>query len=179
MWGIEQYGVEPDMMTMAKGIANGYPLGAVIATPAIADSLTKPSISTFGGNPVSSAAANAVLSEIEDNDLTDNCRVQGARLRAGLEAIQQQHPRLIGEVRGMGLMQALELVVDETRGDRTPNPAAKAALFEETKKRGLLIGAGGLYGNVIRISPMLNVTADEVDEALAALAESFDAIDPS
>ncbi|HBU48299.1 MAG TPA: aspartate aminotransferase family protein [Myxococcales bacterium] len=177
MWGIEQYGVEPDMMTMAKGIANGFPLGAIIATPAIADSLEKPSISTFGGNPVSTAAANAVLDEIEQEKLVENCRVQGRRLRAGLKEIQGNHPEIIGEVRGMGLMQALELVVDETRKDRTPNPAAKAALFEQTKKRGLLIGAGGLYGNVIRISPMLNVTADEVDEALEGLAESFDAID--
>ncbi len=176
MWGIENYGVEPDMMTMAKGIANGLPLGAVIATPAIADSLTKPSISTYGGNPISTAAANAVLDEIEGNNLTHNCAEQGQRLRDGLEAIQRKHPDLIGEVRGMGLMQALELVADETAGDRTPNVAAKLALFEETKKRRLLIGAGGLYGNVIRISPMLNATADEIDEALHVLDESFDAL---
>jgi len=176
MWGIENYDVEPDMMTMAKGIANGLPLGAIIATPAIADSLTKPSISTYGGNPISTAAANAVLDEIEDNDLANNCQVQGRRLRIGLKAIQRKHPDIIGEVRGKGLMQALELVVDETIEDRTPNVKAKLALFEETKKRRLLIGAGGLYGNVIRISPMLNSTADEIDEALAILDESFDAL---
>jgi 4-aminobutyrate aminotransferase-like enzyme len=176
MWGIENFDVEPDMMTMAKGIANGLPLGAVIATPAVADSLTKPSVSTYGGNPISTAAANAVMDEIQNNDLPGNCRVQGQRLRAGLEAIQRKHPRIIGDVRGMGLMQALELVSDETAGDRTPNVAAKSALFEETKKRRLLIGAGGLYGNIIRISPMLNSTADEIDEALAILDESFDAL---
>ena len=176
MWGIENYGVEPDVMTMAKGIANGLPLGAVIATPAIADCLTKPSISTYGGNPISTAAANAVLDEIEGKNLTENCTVQGQRLRAGLEAIQRKHPDIIGDVRGMGLMQALELVADETAGDRTPNVAAKHALFEETKKRKVLIGAGGLYGNVIRLSPMLNASADEIDEALAVLDESFDAL---
>jgi 4-aminobutyrate aminotransferase-like enzyme len=116
------------------------------------------------------------MDEIQSNDLPGNCRVQGQRLRAGLEAIQRKHPDIIGDVRGMGLMQALELVSDETAGDRRPNVAAKNALFEETKKRRLLIGAGGLYGNVIRISPMLNSSADEIDEALSILDESFDAI---
>jgi alanine-glyoxylate transaminase / (R)-3-amino-2-methylpropionate-pyruvate transaminase len=176
MWGIENFGIEPEMMTMAKGIANGLPLGAVIATPAIADSLTKPSISTFGGNPISTSAAHAVLDEIEQQNLTENARVMGERMHVGMKAIQERHPDLIGDVRGMGLMQAFELVVDETRGDRTPNPAAKNALFVETKARGLLIGAGGLHGNIIRMSPMLNVTADEIDEGVKILSDSFDAM---
>jgi 4-aminobutyrate aminotransferase-like enzyme len=176
MWGIENFGIEPEMMTMAKGIANGLPLGAVIATPAIADSLTKPSISTFGGNPISTSAAHAVLDEIEQQNLTENARVMGERMHVGMKAIQERHPDLIGDVRGMGLMQAFELVVDETRGDRTPNPAAKNALFVETKARGLLIGAGGLHGNIIRMSLMLNVTADEIDEGVKILSDSFDAM---
>jgi 4-aminobutyrate aminotransferase-like enzyme len=97
----------------------------------------------------------------------------GALLRAGLEELKSRYPRTIGDVRGMGLMQALELVVDETTGDRTPDPAATGRVFEETRQRGLLIGKGGLYGNVFRIAPALNVTASDVDETLAILRESF------
>jgi 4-aminobutyrate aminotransferase-like enzyme len=176
MWGIEQYGVEPDMMTMAKGIANGLPLGACVATAAIADSFTKSTISTFGGNPVSCAAANAVLDIIERDDLARNAAARGEELRAGLLKIQSKYPRMVGDVRGMGLMQALELVVDETVKDRTPNTGAVKKLFEETKKRKLLIGKGGLYGNVIRISPALNIGKDEVDEAVRILEDSFAAM---
>jgi 4-aminobutyrate aminotransferase-like enzyme len=177
MFGIEHYGVEPDIMTMAKGVANGMPLGVTIATDEIANSLKKLTISTFGGNPISSAAALATLDVIEQDDLPANCEEQGARLRAGLVELQKKHPKLIGDVRGMGLMQALELVVDETAGDRTPNPAATVALFEATKQRGLLIGKGGLYGNIVRISPPMSVNAAELDEALAILSQSFAAID--
>lgn len=176
MWGIEQYGVEPDMMTMAKGIANGLPLAAVVATPAVADSFTKATISTFGGNPVSCAASNAVIDVIERDGLVDNAAKMGALLREGLEKLQKRFPRVIGDVRGMGLMQALELVADETKQDRTPNPNAVRALLEETKKRGLLIGKGGLHGNVVRISPPLNVTKDEIDEAIEKLGASFEAM---
>jgi len=175
-WGCEQYGVEPDIMTMAKGIANGLPLSATLATTAIADSFTKLTISTFGGNPISASAGKATIEVIEKHDLRRNAAVQGARLRAGLERIQKKYPRLVGDVRGMGLMQGVEIVVDETAGDRTPNPQAVNALFEETKKRGLLIGKGGLLGNCLRISPPLTVSAAEVDEALAKLEESFAAI---
>ncbi|HEV2104259.1 MAG TPA: aspartate aminotransferase family protein [Candidatus Eisenbacteria bacterium] len=176
-WGCEQYGVEPDMMTMAKGIANGWPLSATIATPAIADSFTKLQISTFGGNPVCVAAGRATVDVIEKHDLRRNAAVQGARLREGLEKLQRRHPRLIGDVRGMGLMQGVELVKDETAGDRTPVPQAVNALFEQTKKLGLLIGKGGLYGNCLRIAPPLTVTAAEVDEALEKLGASFAALE--
>ncbi|MEQ9077872.1 MAG: aspartate aminotransferase family protein [Sandaracinaceae bacterium] len=177
MWGIEQYGVEPDMMTMAKGIANGFPLGAIVTTAPIADSLKKGSISTFGGNPVSSTAANKVLEIIERDNLTGNAEAMGAILRGGLEALQKKHPKIIGDERGMRLMQALELVKDEEAGDRTPNPAATKALFEETKKRGLLIGKGGLWGNTVRIAPALNIGEDEIREGLKLLGESFAAME--
>ncbi|MEQ8765277.1 MAG: aspartate aminotransferase family protein [Planctomycetota bacterium] len=173
MFGIEHWGVEPDIMTMAKGVANGMPLGVTIATPEIADAFKAMTISTFGGNPMSAAAANATLGVIEDDGLVENSERQGQRLREGLEALQRKFPSVIGDVRGKGLMQALELVVDEQAGDRTPNPQATARLFEESKARGLLIGKGGLYGNAVRISPPLSVTADEVDEALKILGESF------
>jgi len=175
-WGCEQYGVEPEIMTVAKGIANGLPLSACIATPAVADSLKKLTISTFGGNPVSCAAANATIGYIERHDVLENAGVMGRRLRAGLERLQAKYPRAIGEVRGMGLMQGVELVEDETKGDRTPNTQATLRLFEETKKRALLIGRGGLYGNCLRISPPLTVTAAEVDEALGKLDEAFAAV---
>lgn len=176
MFGIEHWGVQPDVMTMAKGIANGMPLAACIATPEIADAFKKSQISTFGGNPMSCAAANATLGVIEDDKLVNNADVQGKRLREGLEDLKRRHPAVIGDVRGKGLMQALEIVVDEKSGDRTPNVPATLRLFEETKKRGLLIGKGGLFGNVIRTAPALNVGGAEIDEALKILRESFAAM---
>jgi alanine-glyoxylate transaminase/(R)-3-amino-2-methylpropionate-pyruvate transaminase len=174
-WGIEQWGVEPDILTMAKGIANGLPLGACIATPEIAASLKSLTISTFGGNPVSCAAANATIEIIEQEDLPGNAERMGRVLREGLEELQRRFPRTIGQVRGMGLMQALELVEDEAGGDRTPAKAMTARVFEETRRRGLLIGKGGLEGNCFRIAPALTVSRGEVEEALALLRGSFEA----
>jgi 4-aminobutyrate aminotransferase-like enzyme len=173
MFGIEQYDVQPDIMTMAKGIANGLPLGATITTGSIADALVKNSISTFGGNPVSCAAANAVIEIVERDNLTANCERQGKILRNGLEMIQKKYPVKIGDVRGMGLMQAIELVVDETKNDKTPDPKATDQFMEETKKRNLLVGRGGLHGNVIRISPPLNVTEKAVHEALQIIDDAL------
>ena len=173
MWGIEHWGVEPDIMTAAKGIANGLPLGMTIATPEIAAALKALTISTFGGNPVSTAAANATIQIIEEEDLPGNAARMGAQLRSGLEDLKARYPRSIGDVRGMGLMQAIELVSDETAGDRTPDPVMTGRVFEEARQRGLLIGKGGLYGNVFRIAPALNVTAPDVHEAIAILQESF------
>lgn len=174
MWGIEHHeGVEPDIMTMAKGIANGLPLGACLATVPIADSWKHGNIATFGGNPISTAAANATIDVITSEKLPDNATVMGKLLREGLEALKRKYPKGIGDVRGKGLMQAIELVVDETAGNRTPDAAATSRLFEETKKRGLLIGRGGLWGNVVRIAPALNVTKSEIEEGLKALDESF------
>ena len=173
MWGIEHWGVEPDVMTMAKGVANGLPLGVTIATPEIAASLKSVTISTFGGNPVSCAAANATLQLIEEEQLPARAARMGALLRAGLEELQRRYPRSIGDVRGMGLMQGVELVEDESTGNRTPAAALTQRLFEETKARGLLIGKGGLDGNVLRIAPALTVEADEVDEAITLLREAL------
>jgi alanine-glyoxylate transaminase/(R)-3-amino-2-methylpropionate-pyruvate transaminase len=176
MFGIEHWGVEPDIMTMAKGIANGMPLAACIATPEIADAFKKSQISTFGGNALSCAAANATLDVIESDGLAKNAEVQGKRLKDGLLDLQRRFPAVVGDVRGKGLMLGVELVVNEKAGDRTPNPQATARLFEETKKRGLLVGKGGLHGNVLRVSPPLTVSASEVDEALKSLRESFAAM---
>jgi alanine-glyoxylate transaminase/(R)-3-amino-2-methylpropionate-pyruvate transaminase len=158
---------------MAKGVANGMPLGVTVATPEIADAFKALQLSTFGGNPISSAAANATLEVIESQDLAGNAETQGALLRAGLEELQGKYPKMIGDVRGMGLMQAMEFVVDETVGDRTHNPEAAAKFFEACRDRGLLVGKGGLYGNVLRIAPALNVGASEIQEALDVMAEAL------
>lgn len=176
MWGIEQYDVEPDMMTMAKGIANGFPLAAVVTTTPIADSLTKNTISTFGGNPVSCVAASATIDVIQNNNLTQNAKEMGEILRNGLEDLKNKYPKVIGDVRGMGLMQAIELVVDETSKDRTPNPEAASQLMEETKKRGLLVGRGGLYANAMRIAPPLNISQSDVEEAIGIMDDAFAAM---
>jgi len=169
MFGIEHWGVEPDIMTFAKGMANGTPIGATIATAEIADSMKGMSISTFGGNPVASAAALATIEVIEEENLVENARVMGERLRNGLEALKIKYHPVIGDVRGMGLMQELELVGE----NKQPQPEATRRLFEATKANGLLIGKGGLAGNVVRITPPLNVTGDQIDQALKMLDRSF------
>ena len=168
MFGIEHWGVEPDIMTFAKGMANGVPIGATIATPEVADSIKGFSISTFGGNPVTSAAALATIEVIEEEGLVQNGAAMGGRLRQGLEGLKEKFP-MIGDVRGMGLMQGLEVV----GVNKSPDPEAVRRIFELTRHHGLLIGKGGLMGNVIRISPPLNVTKDQIDQALKLLDRSF------
>ncbi|MEA2174000.1 MAG: alanine-glyoxylate transaminase / (R)-3-amino-2-methylpropionate-pyruvate transaminase [Blastocatellia bacterium] len=169
-FGIEHWNVEPDIITSAKGMGNGVPLGMTTATPEVADSYPGLTFSTFGGNPVSMAAALAVIKVIEDEDLRKNSAETGAYLRAGLEGLKEKYP-VIGDVRGMGLMQALELVKD--RETKEPDPQSVLKVFEETKKRGVLIGKGGLYGNVIRTGMMLNSTKDHVDQLIAAFDAAF------
>jgi 4-aminobutyrate aminotransferase-like enzyme len=175
MWGIAHWGVEPEIMTMAKGVANGLPLGVTVCTPEIAASLKSLTISTFGGNPVSCAAGNATVQFIQEENLPANAEAMGALLRAGLEELKRRFPKNLGDVRGMGLMQAVELVVDETAGDRTPAKELSNRIFEEARKRGLLVGKGGLEGNAFRIAPPMTVNASEVSEALVILRESFEA----
>jgi 4-aminobutyrate aminotransferase len=171
-FGIEHWGVEPEIMTFAKGMANGAPIGATIATSEIADSIKGNTISTFGGNPVSMSAARAVIDIIERDNLKENARVVGDYLRAGLEALAQKHS-VIGDVRGKGLMQALELVGE----GKAPAPLATAALLENSREQGLVVGKGGLYGNVIRISPALNIAKVDVDDALRMLDAALGQID--
>ncbi|GAB4261209.1 MAG: aspartate aminotransferase family protein [Thermoleophilia bacterium] len=172
MFGIEHWGVEPDIMTMAKGIANGLPMGATIATPEVADVFTGLSISTFGGNPISCRAALATADYIEEHALAENARMQGDRLWEALKVLQEKYPA-IGDVRGMGLMQALEIVDPASDDGKAPDTELTNRVFEETKRRRVLIGRGGMYGNVFRIAPPMIVTADEVDAAVRALDESF------
>ncbi len=172
-FGIEHWGIEPDIMVMAKGIANGAPVGATIAVPEVADSFTGLTVCTFGGNPVSSTAALATIEVLDKYDAPKNVEEKGAHFSKGLKKLAEKH-QVIGDVRGLGLMQALELVND--RESREIAPQAAVQLFEETKKRRLLIGKGGLYGNVIRITPPLTVSIDEIDEALRILDESLSAM---
>jgi alanine-glyoxylate transaminase/(R)-3-amino-2-methylpropionate-pyruvate transaminase len=169
-FGIEHWGVEPDLMTMAKGIANGSPMGVTIATPEVADKLEGLTISTFGGNPVSCAAALATIQVMEEEASPAHVAEVGAHLRRGLEWLQEKYP-LIGDVRGMGLMQGVEMVRD--RQTKEPATQEVAHLFEATRERGLLIGKGGLYGNVLRIAPPLIATQDDVDQALEILDHAF------
>jgi 4-aminobutyrate aminotransferase-like enzyme len=148
-FGIEHWGVEPDIMCFAKGMANGSPIGCTITTPEIAEAVQGLTFSTFGGNPVTMATALATLEYMEKHDVPANASAQGEVLRERLEAIQAEFP-VIGEARGMGLMQALELVHP---ADKSPNPEATTAIVNKARELGLLIGKGGLYGNVIRIAP--------------------------
>jgi 4-aminobutyrate aminotransferase-like enzyme len=173
MWGIDHYNVEPDIVTMAKGIANGLPLAACVTTTAIANTFTKSTISTFGGNLLSCAAANKVIEIVQRDELDKHAERLGQILLEGLSRLQKKYPRIVGDVRGLGLMAAIEFVVDETVQNRTPNPQALARFVEETRQRGLLVGRGGLYGNVARFSPPLTVTEDEVKEALACIDDSL------
>src|SRR6266852_2224001 len=169
-FGIENWNVEPDIITSAKGLGNGVPIGITVATPEVADKFPGLTFSTFGGNPVSCAAALAVIKVIEDDDLRKNSAVVGTYFREKLEELKDKYP-VIGDVRGMGLMQAVELVKD--RETKEPDPQSVARVFEETKKRRVLVGKGGLYGNVIRTGMMLNSTKDHVDELIEALDKSF------
>src|ERR1044072_672972 len=165
-FGIEHWDVEPDIITSAKGLGNGVPVGITIATPEVADKFPGLTFSTFGGNPVSMTAALAVIKVIEEEDLRRNAAEVGAYFRQRLEELKERYT-VIGDVRGLGLMQALELVKD--RETKEPDPQSVLRIFEETKRRGGLLGKGGLYGNVIRTGVMLNSTKDTIDELIQAL----------
>jgi alanine-glyoxylate transaminase/(R)-3-amino-2-methylpropionate-pyruvate transaminase len=174
-FGISHWDVEPELMTMAKGIANGLPMGNTVATPEVAAAMVGKglTLSTFGGNPVSTAASLATINAIEEEAPPVAVAIVGDLLRRGLDRLWEKYP-LVGDVRGKGLMQGIELVMDR----QTKEPALKpvAQIFEETRARGLLIGKGGLYGNVIRIAPPLTVTPEHIDEALAILDHALAAV---
>jgi 4-aminobutyrate aminotransferase-like enzyme len=172
-FGIEQWEVTPDILTSAKGLANGVPVGLTVTTPEIAGAFQGLTISTFGGNPVTSVAARATIEVIEEENLLENAHTAGTYFRGKLEALKEKYA-VIGDVRGMGLMQALELV--KNRKTKEPAPEATTQLMERARENGLLIGKGGLYGNVIRLSPMLNISKADVDEAIQLLDKSLSEI---
>jgi 4-aminobutyrate aminotransferase len=169
-FGIEHWGVTPDIVTGAKGLGNGAPIGLTVARAEVADAVKGLTISTFGGNPVTTTQAKAVLDFIDENDLKTNCAETGAYLRGRLEELKAKH-ELIGDVRGMGLLQALELVED--RKSKAPATAQAAMVMETARENRLLIGKGGMFGNVLRVSPPMNISRGDVDQFIAMLDAAF------
>jgi 4-aminobutyrate aminotransferase/(S)-3-amino-2-methylpropionate transaminase len=171
MFAIEHFGVEPDIMTMAKGIASGFPLGGFIARPEIADSFQPGEhLSTFGGNPVACAAALATLQVIEDEGLCENSARLGEWLLPELDKLSARHAA-IGEVRGLGLMVGIELVGD--RESMAPAPHLAVRVRTACRERGLIIGIGGFHGNVLRFQPPLVISQEQLVSALTTLDEAL------
>ncbi|QDU96364.1 aspartate aminotransferase family protein [Lignipirellula cremea] len=170
-WGFENWGVTPDLVTMAKGIANGAPLGACVTRPEIAQVMAnRVHFNTYGGNPISMTQGLATLEIIDKENLQENARVVGNHLRERLEELKTRH-RMVGDVRGKGLMLGVELVLDKT--SKTPASAATGEIMELARERGLLLGKSGLYGNVLRIKPPLCITRDDADFMADCLEETL------
>ena len=171
-WGIGAHGVTPDMITFAKGLGNGFAIGGVIARGDLMDGLPGNGISTFGGNPLSTAAANATLDYVLSHDLQRNAAELGSMIISGLREAAEPLDA-VGEVRGKGLMFAVDLV-DPATG--APSPALATRMLEETRERGLLIGKGGLYGHTLRMAPPMNLTEAEAKEGLGILVDALRAV---
>jgi alanine-glyoxylate transaminase/(R)-3-amino-2-methylpropionate-pyruvate transaminase len=170
-WGFEAHGVTPEIVVMAKGIGNGFPLAAVVAQRHVADSLEgKFYFNTYGANPVACAAGRAVLQVIDEERLQQNSAVVGAALREVLERLHQKH-RIIGEVRGRGLMQAIELVTD--RSTREPATAATAEIFERTRDAGIVVSKSGAHRNILRMVPPMCLALEDVPAIEEALDRCF------
>jgi 4-aminobutyrate aminotransferase len=171
-WGYQAHGITPDLLTFAKGLGNGMALAGVVAGAKLMDSLPANSISTFGGNPLSTAAGLANLEYVLEHDLQTNAYKVGNRLKSSLDGLADRID-IIAEVRGKGLMLGLELVKP---GGLDPDPAAAAAVMEEARKEGLLIGKGGLHGNTLRIAPALTLTEAEADEGFEKLSKAIERV---
>jgi 4-aminobutyrate aminotransferase len=174
-WGWQAHGGVPDLVTFAKGVGNGLSVAGVIAPAEIMDSLPANSISTFGGSPVTAAGALANLRHLLDHDLQSNAARHGPPLLAGLAALRSP---VVGDVRGKGLMIGVELVRPGTGTPGEPAPELAAAVLEQARDRGVLVGKGGLHGNVLRIAPPLSITGEEAAEGLAVLAAAIRAVAP-
>jgi 4-aminobutyrate aminotransferase-like enzyme len=172
-FGIQHHGVEPDIMVMAKGIANGAPVGATITTDEIAHGWKGKHISTFGGNPVSMAQMCATQDELRDHGAPRNAQDRGAQLRAALVEMQSRH-LWMGDVRGMGLMQAIEIVKDPV--SKEPDMERTKKLMQASRDEGVLIGQGGLHGTVIRLGPSLLITEAEMAEGIEKLGRAIDRV---
>jgi len=172
-FAIEHFGVEPDIMVMAKGIANGWPVGATITTDEIAAAWKAKTLSTFGGNPVCMAALCETQEVMRDANVPGNATARGEQLRAGLCQLQSKHP-WIGDVRGMGLMQAIEVVKDPV--GKEPDTPRVRRLLEAGREHGVLLGQGGLWGNVVRIGPSLLISEAEMAEGLEKIGAACDAV---
>ncbi|HEU0243154.1 MAG TPA: aspartate aminotransferase family protein [Candidatus Limnocylindrales bacterium] len=175
LFAVRHWDVDPDIVVMAKGIASGMPLSGILAKKELMDRLPPGSHGgTYGGNAVSCAAANATLDVIEDEGLVQNARERGAQFLDGLRRLAATHPSM-GDVRGLGLMVAIEFVKPGEGDGRTPDPALTKRVQQECFARNLLLLTAGTYVNVIRIIPPLVTTAEEVDQALVIIAEALDA----
>ncbi|WP_319462933.1 aspartate aminotransferase family protein [Micromonospora sp. RTP1Z1] len=168
-WGYQAHGVTPDLLTFAKGIGNGFALAGVVGRADVLESVPAISFSTFGGNPISTAAGNAVLDYLLDHDLQANAARVGAILAEGLRSAVGGLD-CVAEVRGKGLMLGVEFV---RPGTTEPDPAMTVRVFEACRAGGLLAGKGGLYGNVLRMGPPLTLTEEEAREGLAILVDAI------
>jgi 4-aminobutyrate aminotransferase len=171
-WGIGAHGITPDAMTFAKGLGNGFAIGGVVARGDLLDGIRGNGISTFGGNPIATAAANATLDYVLSHDLQRNAAVCGELIISGLREAAS-NLSIVGEVRGKGLMFAVDLVDPVTR---KPSPPLAGQLLEATKERGLLVGKGGLYGSTLRMAPPLTLSEAEAKEGLTILTDALQAV---
>lgn len=170
---VSSYGVVPDIITSAKGLGSGIPIGITITRPELADVFKGPNINTFGGNPISTRAARVTIDVIEKRDLIANAKRQGNVLLSGLRSLAQRFP-LIGDVRGRGLMIGVELVKDRSTKQHAPQETSR--MLEEMRKRGVLVGKGGRYANVLRIQPPLIFDDADTAEFLKVFEESMGAL---
>lgn len=172
MFGISNWGVQPDFMTMAKGLGNGLPIGACITTAEIADKCQKSVINTFGGNPVSAATAIAVIETIQEEKLMQNAKLVGDYLMDGLLDLQKAFP-IMGDVRGKGLMVGIEIAEP---GTKVPMAQECARIVEYAKDNGVILGKGGLFGNTIRIKPPMSITKQDVDTCLNVMRKALESV---
>jgi len=170
MFAIEHYGVEPDIMVVAKGIANGFPLSAFIAPEEIADTFQPGEhLSTFGGNPVCCAASLATIDFLEKEGIADKVIQKEKLLKERLGSLKDKY-NIVGDVRGKGLMIGVELVKDSAK---TPAAEEANAVRNKCLEKGLLIGLGGVWANVLRIQPPLIITDDQLDETVTIIEKSL------
>ncbi|MHB1535615.1 MAG: aspartate aminotransferase family protein [Acidimicrobiales bacterium] len=173
-WGYQAHGLTPDLITFAKGVGNGLAIGGIAGRPDVVESVHANSISTFGGNPLATAGALANLEYLLSHDLQANALAVGRHLMGRLSPLVDKLA-VVGEVRGKGLMIGIELVHPGT----APCAAAASAALEETRRRGLLVGKGGIKGNILRLAPPLSLTLAEADEGAEILIDALAAVDAS
>ena len=169
-WGYEAHGITPDIITFAKGVGNGLAMGGVIARAEIMDAIDANSVSTFGGNPLATAGALANLEYLLEHDLQTNSHKIGNQLKSNLDHLVDEPDSVVGEVRGKGLMIGVELVKP---GTKEPAPELTARVMENAKRNGLLVGKGGLFGNVLRVAPPLSLTEAEANEGFDKLSQAI------
>jgi 4-aminobutyrate aminotransferase len=172
-WGMQAHSVTPDLMTFAKGLANGFAIGGVVGRGDLLDGIRGNGISTFGGNPIATTAANATLDYLLSHDLQANAKACGEIIIGGLSTAVSDLKTVAG-VRGKGLMFAVDMA-DPATG--APAPALAAKVLEATRERGLLVGKGGLYGATLRMAPPLTLSTDEAREGLGLLVDALRAVD--